>query len=372
MMRNLLLAIISIMMVFTGLFTPFVAEAATANTAKNLPEFRKIVKTNLTNLNKEFKVVYRGNQATLNKNLKNIIPTEIKKDALIDATVSQYKYRGQKYTGKMVITYNVSYFSTKAQERYAKKEAKKIAKNIMKKNKGQLNRVKAVNDYIVSNTTYGGTTNARYTTYGVLRNKIAVCQGYSITGYRILKEMNIPVKYVKGTSKKQNHSWLKVKVSGKWYNLDITWNDPVPNDNYNKSYKYFLLSDSQLRKTHNWKSSDYPKAINKKYNFLNQTSSVAKNGNTLYYANDKDRQRLYSFNSKTGKHKKISHTRVQNLVYKKGKLYFSNYSASGKLAKMNTNGKKKVNLNQTYTSKIYVKGSKVIYFTKGNFYQRNA
>lgn len=372
MMRNLLMAVMAMMMIFTGLFTPFVAEATTANTAKSLPEYRAIVKKNLSNHNSSFTVVYTGNQKTLSNNLKNIIPTEIKKDALIDATVHTFKYSGKQNSKKMTINYEITYFSTKAQENFARKETRKIAKNIMKKNKGQFNRVKAVNDYIVSNTTYGGSTKAKYTTYGVLNNKIAVCQGYSITGYRLLKEMGIDAKYVKGVSNNEHHSWLKVKVSGVWYNLDITWNDPLPNNNFKKSYKYFLLSDSQLRKTHKWNNAGLPKANSKKYNFFNNTSSVTRNGNTFYYANNKNRQKLYSFNLKTAKHKKVSNTRVQNLVYKKGKLYFSNYSDSGKLAKMNTNGKKKQTLNKSYSSNIHAKGSKIVYLTKGKYYSRNA
>lgn len=367
-----MLAFIGVVMVFVSILTPITVEAATTNRAENLPQYRAVVEKNLLNFKTTFTVVYTGNQHILNENLKNIVPTEIKKNVLIDATVQNYKYTGKKNSKTMQITYNVTYLSTKEQEQYAQREAKKIAKNIMKKHKGQFNRVKAVNDYLVQNTSYGGSTNAKYTTYGLLKNKIAVCQGYSITGYRILKEMKIPVRYVKGTSKNQYHAWLKVSVSGEWYNLDITWNDPMPNNNYKKVYKYFLLSDAQLRTTHKWNNASYPKATDKKYNFLNSTSSVTRKGTTLYYANDKQRQKLYSFNLKTGKHQKISNTRVQNLTYKKGKIYFSNYTRNGELTRMNTDGKGAKVLNDSYTKNIHVKGSKIIYYTNGKYYQRNA
>lgn len=372
MMKKLIAVVVGVIMVFTSLFTPFVAEATRANTATTMTQYNKIVKKNLNSLNTSFSVTYTGNQATLRKNLDRIIPDQIKNDPLINATVKSYKYTGSSSRTKLVINYKMTYFSTKAQERYAQQQSKKIAQSIMKKNKGDFNRVKAVNDYIVGRATYGGKGNVRYTTYGVLKNRTAVCQGYAITAYRMFKEMNIPVQYVRGNSKNQNHVWLKVKVNKTWHNLDVTWNDPTPNNNYNRKYNYFLISDREMSKTHRWNNSGYAKATSKKYDFFKRTSSVAQNGNTIYYANSKNRERLYSFNISTGKHRKVSNTRVQNLAYTKGKLYFSNFSNRGKLARMNTNGKAQRNLNNKFTKNVHIKGNYVMYQVGNKFYKRKA
>lgn len=339
-MRKLTIILLTLTMSISVLFTPEIAQARKGNTAKTVNQYNTIVQKNLRSLNKNFTVTYVGNSNWLRKSLKNTIPNAIKKDPLISGTVKTYSYSGTTSGKKMVIKYKMTYYSTKAQENYAKKQSKKIAKNIMKKNKTQLERVKVVNDYVAGKTTYGGRTDARYTTYGVLKNNVAVCQGYAITGYRILKEMKIPVRYVIGHSNNEKHAWLKVSVNKRWYNMDITWNDTSSSSEYKKLYKYFLVSDAQLRKTHTWNNSKLPKAKTAKYNFLNKASSVVKKGTTIYYANDNNRQRLYSYNIKMNKHKKVTNTRVQNLVIFKGKLYYSNYSDSGKLARMNTNGKK--------------------------------
>lgn len=371
-MRKLTIILLTLLMTVSTLFTPDVAQASKANTAKNVNQYNTIVEKNLRNLNGKFKVTYVGNSNALRKSLKNTVPNAIKKDPLISGTVKTYSYTSESSRNKIVVEYKMTYYSTKAQERYAKKESKKIAKNIMKKHKTQLDRVKAVNDYVAGKTTYGGRTDARYTTYGVLKNNVAVCQGYAITGYRILKEMKIPVRYVIGHSNNEKHAWLKVSVNKRWYNMDITWNDTSSNSEYKKLYKYFLVSDAQLRKTHTWNNAKLPKANTGKYNFLNKASSVVKKGNTIYYANDNKRQRLYSYNVKTNKHKKVTNTRVQNLVIFKGKLYYSNYSDSGKLARMNTNGKKQQNLNKSFTTDLHVKSNKLVYKTKNKFYARNA
>lgn len=359
--------------VFGGLFGVNIEEAhAASNTAKNMTQYNQVLKSNLKNLNTSFSITYTGNQATLRKELPNLVKAQQKQEPLIAANLKTYRYKGKTVSNKLVVTYQVTYLATKAQEKYAQTESKKIARKIKASNKTNFDRVKAVNDYIVGKATYGGSTQTKYTTYGVLKNRVAVCQGYAITAYRMFKEMGIPVKYVEGRSKNVGHAWLKVKVSGQWYNLDITWNDPLPNNNYKRSYKYFLLSDSELRKTHSWNNTGLPVAKSTKFNFFKSTSSITKNGSTIYYANDKNRQRLYSYNVSTNKHKKISNTRVQYLAYKGGKIYFSNYTNHGELAVMKTNGKGQKNLNRTFTKNIYVSGKYVVYQTNNKYYKRAA
>ena len=44
-----------------------------------------------------------------------------------------------------------------------------------------------------------------------------------------------------------NHMWNKVKVDGKWYNLDLTSDDPTPNLSSLANHTYFLLSDEELK-----------------------------------------------------------------------------------------------------------------------------
>lgn len=142
MMKKLIAVVVGVIMVFTSLFTPFVAEATRVNTATTMTQYNKIVKKNLNSLNTSFSVTYTGNQATLRKNLDRIIPDQIKNDPLINATVKSYKYTGSSSRTKLVINYKMTYFSTKAQEKYAQQQSKKIAQNIMKKIKVTLTELK--------------------------------------------------------------------------------------------------------------------------------------------------------------------------------------------------------------------------------------
>ena len=49
------------------------------------------------------------------------------------------------------------------------------------------------------------------------------------------------------------------KLGGKWYHIDVTWDDPTPDQKGYIGYKYFLLSDQEMAKDHTWTRSDFPK-----------------------------------------------------------------------------------------------------------------
>lgn len=92
-----------------------------------------------------------------------------------------------------------------------------------------------------------------YHALGVLRDKFAVCQGYSQALYIIAKKLGIEMEFC--YSEKKNHMWNYVKLDGKWYHMDMTNDDPVEKDENGKTvartdtrafHDYFLVSDGGL------------------------------------------------------------------------------------------------------------------------------
>ena len=97
---------------------------------------------------------------------------------------------------------------------------------------------------------------------------MAVCDGYAYAFQKIMKHLHIPCRFVVGRSGKIGHGWNMVKLEGKWYHIDVTFDDPIVNGsdaNTIPRYKYFLKSTSVMRRTHTWKISKYPKCKSKKY-----------------------------------------------------------------------------------------------------------
>lgn len=76
------------------------------------------------------------------------------------------------------------------------------------------------------------------TAYAALVNHRATCQGYCVLLYRMLRENGIDCRIVTGTGVdnggEQLHAWNIVKLDGRWYNLDATW------DALSEEWRYFL------------------------------------------------------------------------------------------------------------------------------------
>ncbi|MBR1691947.1 MAG: leucine-rich repeat protein, partial [Lachnospiraceae bacterium] len=84
-----------------------------------------------------------------------------------------------------------------------------------------------------------------YNLYGALVKKIAVCEGYARAYQYILREkLGIGCYYM--SSESMNHAWNAVLIGGKYYHVDVTWDDPV-NDRIGRvKHTYFLLSNSGI------------------------------------------------------------------------------------------------------------------------------
>ena len=106
-------------------------------------------------------------------------------------------------------------------------------------------KVLFVHDYITSHYEYD-TTYQNRTLYTAVRDKKCVCQGYS---YLFMYVMNkyFEIECTTVPSDACNHMWNKVKADGKWYNLDLTSDDPTPNLSSLANHTYFLLSDEELK-----------------------------------------------------------------------------------------------------------------------------
>lgn len=108
--------------------------------------------------------------------------------------------------------------------------------------------VKAAYDYIINRVDYDYDYN-NYLDYEGFRDGVMVCSGYSMALFHLLVDMNIPVRIVNGYCTEEEksvtaHAWNVVKIDGKWYNIDATWDDP--GEEKDIQYQYFLKSDADF------------------------------------------------------------------------------------------------------------------------------
>ena len=143
------------------------------------------------------------------------------------------------------IFYDVSYLSSLEQEEKVDEEVSNLLKSLDLSNKTDYQKVKAIYDYICSNVTYDHDNlndksySLKYTAYAALVNKTAVCQGYASLFYRLALDAGVDTRVISGEAGGP-HAWNIVKLNGKYYNLDSTW------DAGRSTYAYFLKNTNDF------------------------------------------------------------------------------------------------------------------------------
>lgn len=98
-----------------------------------------------------------------------------------------------------------------------------------------------VNDYFCVNYHYD-TSKTYHDAYTLLVKKTGVCQSYML-GYKVaLRALGIPVKTC--GSDAMNHTWNLVQIDGAWYHVDVTWDDPIPDQSGYAAHNFFMRSDA--------------------------------------------------------------------------------------------------------------------------------
>ncbi len=186
---------------------------------------------------------------------------------------SEYAYTSNQDTGKITkIEFDFPYSKAEADSMSAqlKNKVSQIKAGIPK-GLNEYEKAKYIHDYIINHCRYpdpdadGSYSDTTYfTAYGALVNGKAVCEGYSKAFYLLCKEVGIESLFVIGEADGIGHMWNMVKCDGKWYHIDLTWDDPVNDKNIDMLVDdYCLVTTNKILKNHKIDKSDiinYPLA----------------------------------------------------------------------------------------------------------------
>lgn len=175
---------------------------------------------------------------------------------LINSVKSQWSYTVYEYSnGRKVkgaagdpasVTQIADYETTLSQERAVDSKLMEIIKELKLDNASDYEKVKKIHDYIINLASYD-TSGKKSSAYNLLFDKSAVCEGYALVAYRLFMEAGLPSRIISGRGNGEPHAWNIVKVDGKWYNIDVTWDDPVNSKGKQiLRYDYFLKSDKDF------------------------------------------------------------------------------------------------------------------------------
>ena len=161
-----------------------------------------------------------------------------------------------------------------------------------------------LHDRIALGCKYKNENDKSFTAYNVLVTGKGVCEGYARAYSYLLSLVGVDSKCLNNESK--GHLWNLVKIGGNWYHVDVTSDDPLPDDLGYVRHKYFLLSDAKLLNStsgsHRGFKDDttYSSAFScssTKYNssfFRNITSQIVCYKKAYYYFNNNYKKKLYS------------------------------------------------------------------------------
>lgn len=132
---------------------------------------------------------------------------------------------------------------------YVKAQAEKIIAEITSENMTDVQKIKAVHDWVCNNTVYddGLSGNKKnHNDASVLMNDSTVCEGYARIANILYDTAGIETYYISGVG----HAWNVVKVGNNYFHVDTTWDD---GDKI--SYDWFMKSDDEMRNSDEYHAS---------------------------------------------------------------------------------------------------------------------
>ena len=133
--------------------------------------------------------------------------------------------------------------------------------------------VTAAHDWIVENITYDEAallaipkkTPDTENPYGVFTIRQGICMGYTTTFQLFMDMLGVNSQIVRGTASDgliwEEHAWNLVEIDGKYYHVDTTWDDFVPDEVGRPAFHmYLLVPDYVMECLHSWDRDNTPKA----------------------------------------------------------------------------------------------------------------
>lgn len=124
---------------------------------------------------------------------------------------------------------------------------------------GEYDKIRYIYEYLVNTVDYDENAPDNQNIYSALVGKSSVCAGYSRAAQYLLDNMGIECIYVVGTAQGQEaHAWNIVNCGGKYYQMDVTFGDPVflSSDNGENIpdnviyYDYLCCTDAEIMADH--------------------------------------------------------------------------------------------------------------------------
>ncbi len=169
--------------------------------------------------------------------------------------VEKYQYYNADQTGYSYgihIVYDTELNTPEAKAQFNNALNSFLAKCNINSSMSQYQKSKILHDKMAEHITYKNTKNA-HNIYGALVEASAVCDGYAELYQYLLYLNGISSHIATGKSNGEGHAWNLVRIDGKYYYTDVTWDDRVDMTYYG----YFNITTKQISDDHTFDNNGY-------------------------------------------------------------------------------------------------------------------
>ncbi len=161
-------------------------------------------------------------------------------------TRAQFSSAGSKMS-KVALSYKYDKVKSEAMAGQIYKALDKIEASFPA-NATDVDKVIAIHDYLITNTVFSKDDIYAKDAFGPLVGGYSQCEGYAKGFALACNHFGIENVRITGNKYDNNsHAWTKVKIDGKWYNVDVTWDDPESSTGEQLlRHNYLFVPDSAI------------------------------------------------------------------------------------------------------------------------------
>ena len=160
------------------------------------------------------------------------------------------------YPGYSVTECTMHYTMSESRVRQAHRQVEDFTAGCLASLEGagtDYDKILGVYRYIIQQTDYV-LSESDQSILSVMDGRRATCAGYAKSFQYMMDRLGIPCVLALGEDASgESHGWNIVKCGGQWYQIDVTWGDPVDPDGSPGSsllYTYCMITDQEIYRDH--------------------------------------------------------------------------------------------------------------------------
>ncbi|MFM1534101.1 transglutaminase domain-containing protein [Helcococcus ovis] len=152
-------------------------------------------------------------------------------------------YKGELY--KTIVTVkSKNLMNFDEEQRVLSKKADEIVKDMH--NLSDLDKALASHDWLVNNVEYVERFGRDQSAYSSIVEGRTVCAGYAKGFKYLMDKLGVSSELRTGYVGSEMHLWNLLDIAGKWYNVDVTWDDTLKTQKNNTVVNHFLIRDKDF------------------------------------------------------------------------------------------------------------------------------